>query len=111
MLIEFLILFQVLALITFAFGYKSMHMELFVISTILFAVVGFSYYNIEIVDSVPNEIDTETSLVTIAYEKVIIQSESIPLAWINFGAAIISFIAGIALAFVNPVTQWSDYNE
>lgn len=105
MLIEFLILLQVAVLILFGYSYHRMNWELFALSTILFAIIGFSYYNIEITETVPSIINTTTDIVTIEYEKVTSVYSSVPLFWVNILGAIISFIAGAAVVFMRPFEE------
>ena len=99
MLIEFLIIFQVLTLIVFAFGYFNKSFEAVVIAMILSAIVGFSYYNIEVGETRPTIIDTTTDIVEIQYEKITTVYQNIVLAYVNFTVTIFSMLWLLVIIF------------
>jgi len=118
MILQIFIMLQLIAIGVFYLAFRNknpiMITSLFAVSTILFAIVGFSCYNIEFIKSFPDSITTTeqtdinnitTKTTTINYSKMYMYHQSLPLFWLNIGTAVISFV--LALLSVFNAIDWN----
>jgi hypothetical protein len=98
MLIEFLILFEIIAIVILMMAFYKGGIVPYAVCIVLFAVLALSFFNVEetktLVHSVTDTtINASTSTSVMSYTQFNEQSKDTPLAFLNMG------LGGLALVF------------